>query len=886
MGGGSACLQPGVPLAGRDAGASLSPAETPAAAAPLRLKTVKDPLLPPLIAVIAGVSATRFLTLDPGPLAWALAALSSLAVLACWKAGRAVASTAALAALAAAGALVAELRRPPPPPRLDAAPGEIVILEGCVVEPPVFFEDREQFVLELAPGARARVTLPLAPGEPPPRLRYGQRVEFEARVRPPRNFGNPGAFDYAGYLARKDIYWLASLPRGARVRTLSGACGNGFTAAVLGLRAAGLDRIERLHHPDSYGAAMMQAVLLGESSRVEKVWTEDFRRTGTYHALVISGLHVGVLAGSLLLVLRVCMVPAGTAAAIAALAAWLYALVSGWQPPAVRAAAGFTLFLVARSFHRRGRVLNLLAAVALAFLALDPAQLFEASFQLSFLAVAAIGALAVPFLEAVTAPLARGLAGLGEESRDLRLEPRTAQFRVELRLLAETAALCTGLRRAHLLAALGGALRLWFWMVELVTVSAAVQLGLVLPMIAYFHRVSFSGLFANLAIVPLINTVIPLGFISVLTGWSWTASVNRALLEAARRIAAWCARYAEPGWRVPDPPQWLSFAFTASLVLLCLAAAGTWKHAGRRVWIAMASACAVLLAVLLAHPFPPRVRAGALELTAIDVGQGESLLAALPEGRLVLVDGGGIPSRAGRRPRLDIGEDVVSPYLWSRSIRRLDVVVSTHAHEDHTGGLAAILENFRPAELWTSSAAGGPAWDALEARARQSGVRIARFAAGQAFTFGGARFDVLAPPPGRPSSPEPRNDDSLALRVSYGAHSFLLTGDIEAPVERWLAAQGTLRPATVLKLAHHGSRTSSCEEFLEAARPAFAIVSAGYGNPFHNPHPEVLARLAARRTAVLRTDLYGAVTLRTGGRRIEVETARYAPAPPPRWQPF
>lgn len=847
---------------------------------------MKDPLLPPLIAVIAGVSATRYLTFDPGPLACAVAALAAIAVLARRAAGRRVASVAALTALAAAGVLVAEWRRPPPPPRLDAAPGEIVILEGCVVEPTVFFEDRQQFVLELAPGARARVTLPLAPGEPPPRLDYGQRVEFEARVRIPRNFGNPGAFDYASYLARKDIYWLASMPRGARVRSLPGACGNRFTAAVLGLRAAGLDRIERLHHPDSYGVAMMQAVLLGESSRVEKVWTEDFRRTGTYHALVISGLHIGVLAGSLLLALRICMVPAGPAAGIAALAAWLYALVSGAQPPVVRAAAGFSLFLAARIFYRRGRVLNLLAAVALGFLALDPAQLFEASFQLSFLAVAAIGALAVPLLEAVTAPLARGLAGLGEESRDLRVEPRTAQFRVELRLLAETAALWTGLPRAHVLALLGCALRLCFWTVELLTVSAAVQLGLILPMIVYFHRVSFSGLLANLAIVPLINAVIPLGFLSILTGWGWTASVNRSLLEAARQAAAWCARHAETGWRVPDPPLWLSISFAASLILLCIAASGAWKRARRLAWLATSSATAVLLAALLVHPFPPRVQAGALELTAIDVGQGESLLVALPEGRLVLVDGGGVPSRGGRKPRLDIGEDVVSPYLWSRSIRRLDAVVSTHAHEDHIGGLAAVLENFRPRELWTSAAAGGMAWRALEARAREAGVKVLRFASGQAFAFGGARFEVIAPPAGRRPGPEPHNNDSLALRLTYRAHSILLTGDIEGPVERWLAAEGTLRPATVLKLAHHGSRTSSSAEFLEATRPAFAIVSAGYENPFHNPHPEVLARLAGFHTAVLRTDLWGAVTLRTGGRRIEVETARYAPGPPLRRQPF
>src|ERR1019366_3746018 len=143
---------------------------------------------------------------------------------------------------------------------------------------------------------------------------------------------------------------------------------------------------------------MMEAMLIGESSQLEKIWTENFRRTGTFHALVISGAHVAVLAGVLLFLLRLCGVAEIPALAVTAAAAWLYALVSGLSPPVARAAGGFTLYLIARFLFRRGRVLNLLAAVAILYVLLDPDALFDASFQLSFLCVAALGALSAPLL--------------------------------------------------------------------------------------------------------------------------------------------------------------------------------------------------------------------------------------------------------------------------------------------------------------------------------------------------------------------------------------------------------------------------------------------------------------------------------------------------------
>ncbi len=831
---------------------------------------MSDPLIAPLAAIAAGVVLARFFAFGEHELWCASLALAALAILALWKSTKRAAMACSLAALLFAGALVGIAHRPAPRPELDAAPREVVILAGCVVEPPVFSDDRTQFVLELEPGARVQVGMYPRNGAQPPALRYGQKVEIEARVRRTRNFRNPGSFDYAGYMARKDIYWTASMPSGATVKVLPGDCGSRFRHAIFALRGAALDRLDMLYPDDSYNAAMMRAVLIGDSSRLEKVWTEDFRRTGTYHALVISGLHITVLAGVFLFLMRLCFVPQGSALIATALVGWLYALVSGWQAPVIRAAAGFTLFVAVRYFYRRPRLLNLLAAIALGFLIFDPEQMFEASFQLSFLSVAAIGALAAPLIERTSAPLAAGLAGLNDPGRDPHLEPRTAHFRVELRLIAETLRLWTQIPERVWLAAIALVMRAFFFAYETAVLSTTIQFGLALPMAAYFHRLSITGVSANVFIMLPMSAIVPVGFLAIFTGWKVPAVIAGWLLSFSQWVAHLHVQW-EPDWRIPDPPLWLALALTAGL--LAMAALRTRRAA------LLSSLCisAVLLAAIIVHPFAPRVEPGTLELTAIDVGQSESLFLAFPNGKLMLMDGGGIPAFGQRRKaRLDIGEDVVSPYLWSRSIKRLDTVVLSHAHEDHIGGIAAVIDNFRPAELWMGAAGNSPDWLRVRDLARRRGVRIVPLRAGRTFLYGGAGVEVIAPPADYQTGKTVRNNDSLVLRLRYGRHSFLLTGDIERQVEWELAARGALERTDVLKVAHHGSRTSSTVPFLDAVQPLFGLISAGYENSFNMPSPDVLNRLGERHVNVLRTDLWGLVSIRTDGRRFQLDTARWS----------
>jgi len=833
---------------------------------------VKNPLLLPLVALAAGVVVARFVSFTVRDFLWTLPLLAGLAFLA-WKICSRTLPLCAAVVLLLCGALLATLHRPGPPPEIDAGAHENVILDGCVVSPPAFYEGRDQFLIELAPGARARVTVAVRDEEIPPDLRYGQLVELQARLRRIRNYQNPGAFDYAGLSARSQVYWTASTSARSSVTVRPGRCGSRFQAAIFALRTAALRRIERLYPDNPYATAMMEATLIGESTRMERIWTDRFRRTGTYHMLVIDGLHITILAAFLLFLLRLCFLPEITALAITASGAWLYALVSGWNAPAIRAAGGFTLYVVARYFYRRGRLLNLLAAIAIVYLLWDPGQLFEAGFQLSFLAVAAIGLLATPVLEATSQPYARALAGINEPSRDPRLPPRAAQFRLELRLLSETLSYYAPISKAWAARAFAVAVRIAIFSYDLAVISTAIQIGLALPMAIYFHRISLTGLSANILVVPLLALVVPLGFLAVFTMWRVPAIVAGWLLHAGEVVAGWHT-HLEPEWRVLAPPLWLGLLFCVTLLLLAFAM----RRSRRWSWAALAAVLA-LFGLTFWHPFPPALHRGELELTAIDVGQGDSLLICFPDSKLMLIDGGGILSFGHqatglRTARIDIGEDVVSPYLWSRSIRKIDVVALTHAHDDHAGGLPAVIENFHPSELWTGAMAPSAAWSAVRQKARAENVKIVALPAGRSFDFGGARVEVISPPAGYLPGDSPTNNDSLALRVTYGQRSLLLTGDMEGPMERGsLTAAEPLR-ADILKVGHHGSNTSSTDPFLDAVSPMFAVISDGFENTFRHPHPLVLKRLEAHHASVLRTDQDGLITLRTDGRRVSVETFR------------
>ncbi|MGI8962378.1 MAG: ComEC/Rec2 family competence protein [Bryobacteraceae bacterium] len=303
-----------------------------------------------------------------------------------------------------------------------------------------------------------------------------------------------------------------------------------------------------LYPNDVQTRGLLQATLIGETAGVEQRWTNDFRVTSTYHAIVISGLHISVLAITLLWIFRLLRFKRAPALLAAAVACWLYAFISGFNSPAVRASAGFTLFMAASYCFRKTRALNLLAAIGIVYLVLDPDQLFDPSFQLSFLSCAIIGSLAIPVMDRFTHPMRASVKRFDQITYDPQVEQRAAQWRVELRLAAETLRTWSGFSKPMAQFAVSKTVRVSVFIAEIVIISACVQFGLALPMISYFHRLSITGLSANIIVVPLLCVVVPLGFASILTGWHALAVLTRAVFELgrtdrnlARPVRAWMA---------------------------------------------------------------------------------------------------------------------------------------------------------------------------------------------------------------------------------------------------------------------------------------------------------------------------------------------------------
>lgn len=704
-----------------------------------------------------------------------------------------------------------------------------VIVEGVVVAEP---DVRDKYTnlrvqvdkLSIADQpARTVKGLVLVQAPPFTDYRYGDRVRAEGKFQTPTNFDE---FDYREYLARQDVYSIMYRPR---VTVL--AHNQGFTplAWLYSFKARAKNVVAQiLPEPQ---ASLLTGILLGDDSGIPKSVQDAFRTTGTSHIIAISGYNVTVLIGLMSLV---AIRSFGKRRAFYVLAAGLliYMVLVGASASVVRAVIMGIVLLFAGRVGRQALAFNTLFATGLGMTLYNPMWLWDVGFQLSFAATLGLVLYATQLQRTVRGRLARVLpTGPVGSLVDVLLD------------------------------------------VLLVTLAAQLT---TLPLLAYyFEQVSLVSLLVNMLVLPAQSGVMVAGGLALLAGLVWIP-LGQVLGWVAWLFLAWTTGVIELTAKIPGASLPLGNVSAVWIVAYyALLGAVTWwlsRPAGQRTtmptWITSKSMrrnvlIALGVAITLIAVALVQLPDGKLHVYFLDVGQGDAILIVTPSGKQILVDGGPAPS-------VILAQLARHMPFWDRS---LDLVVATQPDLDHLGGLVAVMERYNVGAVmageWpqASRSSAVARWSQLVSASRAT--RVPPKVGLRLQIDPGVEMTVLHPPA---ASSLEGNDASLVTRLALGNVSFLLAADVETAGEAALISSGHLQPATVLKAAHHGAKTSTSPEFLEKSNPALVVISVGAENTFGHPSQQVLARLSGRN--VLRTDRSGTVEIASDGTRLWVKTER------------
>lgn len=649
------------------------------------------------------------------------------------------------------------------------------------------------------------------------------RVEIVVKLHRPVVYRNPGVFNYRRHLERQGIYWTGTI-RNPRLITILERGWHGPDRIKAWVRG----KLERAFAADRVARALVLGMVLGQKHRLPAEVERQFQEGGLYHLLVVSGFNLAVVAGTAMWLAR--RLPKRSLRFwLVLVAAVAYAFLVEGEAPVVRATLMAGFLVMGRLLDRGYAVANSLIGTALILLLIEPTSLEDPSFQMTFAAVIAIVGIAVPAIHWSLGWLRVALRNLDDTTIDGRLDPAIADWRVSRRLWCELHGLPLWAIRVPW--------RITLILGELAIVSASVQMVFVVFMVESFHRISPVAPLLNVVAGPIAAVVTPAGLLlpalpEYLTGpLAW---IVRKLLMFLMAAVDFALELPAATLRVPSPPLWVWVVYSIAISAVILAIWKRWRPllAGGAVSVV---ALQWTIAVADFSPTPPRD----VTLTFLDVGQGDSTLIEFPNGKRMVIDGGGVT--AGRflalrdESTFSIGESVISPYLFSRGIRRIDTLVLTHAHHDHLDGLFALIENFEVGEVWLGRNPMIPRYREFLERVMSHQIPIRWVSAGQRI----GPFEVLHPPADWRPRKTAQNNDSVVLLLRVGERTALLAGDIEMriPTPPWV---------NVLKVPHHGSKNARLR-----VGAGVGIISVGANNPFGHPH-----------VRGLRTDQLGAIEVK------------------------
>ena len=790
------------------------------------------------------------------------------------------------------GAVLAELER-----RSSGSSGLRTLVEqpctltGWLDGPPEFARDRVYLSLRVEEPSPGRVSLlvPLrkATSIKELQLRYGARIRVNTTLEREGGYRNPGVSTLAEFLDRNGYDASGIIKSPASITRLEDTGVFPPLAWLYKWRARLQQQIDTRFAPETAG--VLDATLLGNRYNLSYSASERFREGGTFHVLVISGLHISFIGGLMFLLMRRLTRRRLTQFLLPAIIVWAYSIAVGADASVVRAALMFTFAGLATIVFRQSNSLNALGAAALVLLIHSPKELFDPSFQLTFLSVLAIVVIAWPLLLKLSA------IGAWYPSRSTPYPPacsRTVKTFCEILFWREKKWAQELARSSHKYRLFKSEAARWVeryhvqpvlrYMFGAVVVSASVQLMLLPLMIVYFHRLSLSSLVLNIVVSVLLAALVVIAMLALIVS-QVSVGLSAPLIKLADAIDWIMIHSVDPfsslglaSLRLPEysgPAASLYAVYFLPLFFLIIALLH-WQPLGSRLqrecklrrYVPLLSfAQLLLLTVLVLHPLSAVRVDGKLRVDFLDVGQGDSALITMPDGTTLLVDAGGNTNDNSRR----IGETVVSEYLWWRGLSQIDYVLATHADADHIDGLNDVLKNFSVrGALIARRPENDPEFEKFSQSLTQTGTYSEMIQAADVIRFGDVKVDVLWPPA---DGDKWTNNDSIVLRIQLGERSILFTGDIEQAAERSLLASQQQLRADVVKVPHHGSKTSSTQGFALTTKPNLAIISVGRNSRFGHPHREVVDRWQTNGATILTTGECGTITVITDGQELRVK---------------